>query len=71
VQVLLLTEIGYRVEVPEYGVRPMMFATVDSVAVVEACSRWEPRAEVSIESAVGETWDDLVTSVVANVRSTT
>lgn len=69
VQVLLLTEIGDRIEVPDYGVRPMLFSRVSPVAIIEACSRWEPRATVSAEAVVGDTWDDLVTSVTAFVRS--
>jgi phage baseplate assembly protein W len=69
VEVLLLTETGDRIEVPDYGVPPMLFSRVDPVAIVEACSHWEPRATVEADAVVGDSWDDLVTSVVASVRA--
>lgn len=69
VKVLMLTEIGDRIEVPKYGVVPMLFNTVSRHLLLEAISRWEPRATVDVEVIAGPTWDDLLTSVVENVRS--
>lgn len=69
VQVLMLTEIGDRIEVPAYGVAPMLFSTVRPNLVEDAIHRWEPRASVAVSAIIGENWDDLVTNVVENVRS--
>ena len=68
VEVLLMTEQGSRVEVHDYGVPGWVFQRPDRTAVVAACSRWEPRADVTITAVQGVGWDELVESVTAELR---
>lgn len=49
VRVLFATRIGERVELPGFGVRDSTFAqTVDTLDLVAAVARWEPRASAEI-----------------------
>jgi phage baseplate assembly protein W len=68
VEVLLMTETGSRVEVPEYGVDPWVFRRPDRTAVVAACERWEPRAKVGLSVVQGVGWDEMVEAVTAETR---
>ena len=52
VRVLLKTERGERIEVPEYGVPEWAFeAGEDLGEVMAAIARWEPRAAAQIEAS--------------------
>lgn len=49
VQVLLLTELGQRIEVPDFGIDDLVFQTgVDEQAIVEQAREWDDRVEVMI-----------------------
>lgn len=47
VRVLLLTERGQRVEVPDFGIDDLVFLTeLDESAIVEQAQEWDDRVEV-------------------------
>lgn len=60
VEVLLRTNEGERLEVPEYGLRDLVFQVgFDHPAIRAEIERWEPRASVVIDSAP-DVADDLI-----------
>lgn len=69
VEVLLSTELGERVEVPDYGVTPQEFAEggASREALIEAIRIWEDRAEVTIERSFAQ-WDELIDRLRVSVK---
>lgn len=66
VEVLLLTEIGSRIEVPDYGVPSMVFATdINDETILALIEEWEPRASAFIKEE-----PDRVDELIRRVRAT-
>lgn len=64
VKVLVLTELGERIEVPAFGIPDQTFQNeVDTELIVEAAQEWDSRARVFVSSEI-----DLVNRMVRNVR---
>lgn len=69
VEVLLMTGIDRRVELPEYGIEdPTFSGSVDLPGVIAAIEDWEPRADVSMVEEFDST-DALVRHVRTTVSS--
>lgn len=69
VQVLLTTTEGTRIEVPEYGVRDMVFAdSIDLEAISTAVDEWEPRASSTVLDEI-DSQDELIRHVIARVAT--
>lgn len=64
VEVLILTELGERLEVPEFGIPDPTFRVgVDTQAITEAAELWDGRSRVFMDSEM-----DFVDRMVQNVR---
>lgn len=69
VELLLSTEPGQRLELPEYGVPPWLFTTtVDVDRVLAEVEEWEPRARVLLE-VDHDRLDDLIRDVTVRVST--
>ena len=69
VQVLLSTELGSRVELPEYGIEDPTFNTnIDTPGIITAIQDWEPRAEVTMDEQF-DSADAYVRHVQTNISS--
>jgi phage baseplate assembly protein W len=69
VQVLLSTEVGSRVELPEYGIEDPTFTTrIDTPGIISAIQDWEPRADVTMDEQF-DSVDAYVRHVRTNVSS--
>ncbi len=67
VVVLVLTELGERLEVPEFGVPDLAFTNdLDLTTISEAAAEWDERAEVVFREDRGRA-NELIRSVVAYV----
>lgn len=65
VKVLVLTELGERIEVPDFGISDSTFQTdVDTQSIVEAAELWDGRAKVFVDSDI----DRMVRNVRLNVE---
>lgn len=66
---VLSCPLGYRVELPDFGVADPTFSTpsVDLDSLRESVELWEPRAVVALEQAM-DFYDVLITRVQAEVR---
>lgn len=66
-EVLLLTEQGERIELPDYGIQEQDFRLngIDAVAVTNSVHQWEPRASILLETSPIE---DLVQTNRLNFR---
>lgn len=63
VQVLLSTELGTRLELPDYGIaQPLFMTKIDFSAVLAQLDKWEPRARTVINSDIDST-DELLRSL--------
>lgn len=62
------TPLGFRIELPEFGVRDQTFALggVDKEELMMALAQWEPRAEAAIIDSP-DLYDELVNRVSARV----
>lgn len=69
VEVLLSTEVGERVEVPDYGISPQEFREggASREELIEAIRIWEDRAEVTIERNADQ-WDELIDRLRLSVK---
>lgn len=64
VKVLVLTEQGERLEVPEFGISDPTFRTeIDTDSIAEAAEHWDSRCRVLLDSEI-----DFVHRMVRNVR---
>ena len=64
VKVLMLTEIGERLEVPDFGIEDPTFLTeVDVSAIREAAKEWDDRAEVDFVEDV----DGMIRNLLVQV----
>src|SRR5689334_8573327 len=71
VQMLVSTNLGTRIELPDYGIPDQTFVADDQVntAVIRAqCSTWEPRAEVALASTPDQ-FDELVRNLRITVEA--
>lgn len=69
VAVLLGTPAGSRIEIPEFGIPDLTFATeLDVSEIEEALAEWEPRATVDLETVIGAGTDDMTARILAGVR---
>lgn len=68
VAVLILTPIGTREELPQYGVPDMLSAQqpISTAPIVAALSRWEPRASVLL-SSTPDALDQKIADLLAQV----
>lgn len=65
VKVLVLTDVGERLEVPEFGIPDFTFQTsIDTNSVIEAAELWDDRASVFVDSDI----DQMVRNVRLNVE---
>ena len=65
VMVLVLTDVGERLEVPEFGISDPTFRTeIDTEAIAEAAEVWDDRAKVLIASDI----DQMVRNIRLNVE---
>lgn len=65
VVVLVLTEVGERLEVPEFGIPDPTFRTeVDTASIVEAAEMWDERARVFVNSDI----DRMVRNIQLSVE---
>ena len=64
VKVLILTERGERLEVPDFGIEDPTFGVgVDTDAIVDAADKWDSRSKVFVDAEM-----DFVQRMVQNVR---
>ncbi|MCA1781807.1 MAG: hypothetical protein ABR616_05955 [Dermatophilaceae bacterium] len=69
VEVLVGTEIGERIEVPDYGVVPMLFRVdIDRETIIAQIAMWEPRVATLLEEEPSQ-FDALVREVRIRVTS--
>ncbi|MCA1781991.1 MAG: hypothetical protein ABR616_05775 [Dermatophilaceae bacterium] len=67
VEVLLRTEVGTRVEVPEYGAESMLFRTViNRDLIAQQIEEWEPRVIAILEDRPDD-FDVLVRRTAARI----
>lgn len=67
VAVLVNTNIGDRIEIPDYGTPDQLFQErIDAGGVAEAVDEWEPRATVTVEESV-DSVDELMRHVQVQV----
>jgi phage baseplate assembly protein W len=66
---ILLCPLGYRVELPEFGLQDPTFSSPapDIDLIRQAVELWEPRAQLLLDENP-DLWDELVTHVETYVR---
>ncbi len=66
---ILLCPLGYRVELPEFGLADPTFSTPapDADLIRQVVELWEPRSSLLVEN-VPDQWDELVARVETYVR---
>jgi phage baseplate assembly protein W len=65
VQVIIQTRIGERVEIPDFGVDPIVFNDdIDRDALQRALEDWEPRIITDVEM-----WDDIADEAMRWIRT--
>ena len=69
-QAVIRTNLNKRVEMPEFGTPDQAFSLggVDAAAIVAACIRWEPRADVVLEQDRSKI-DQLIVIATANIHA--
>lgn len=72
VEAVIRCPLGYRDELPEFGVRDMTFEQggPDMLAIEAALSDWEPRAQVALAER-RDRYDELVSTVTVRVSAPT
>jgi hypothetical protein len=69
VEVILSVPLGYREDLPEFGLSDPVFAVgVDTQEIMDTVTRWEPRADAVVASRP-DVVDALIQHVVVSVRS--